>query len=145
MEGQESRRGARWPGGALTQRAGEWGPSDLPTVTGGMGEGPALLRLRSPPTPTLAAGNHGASGKVSVSHSLSGGRVCATPWTVAHQAPVSMGFSRQEHWSGLPFSPPSCLPDPGIEPRSLALLLDSLPSEPCDQQSTNPFRHFYPP
>ena len=41
------------------------------------------------------------------------------PWTVAHQAPLSMEFSRQEHWSGLPFPPPGDLPDPGIEPMSL--------------------------
>ena len=44
-----------------------------------------------------------------------------TPWTVACQAPLSMGFSRQEYWSGLPFPSPGELPDPGIEPRSLAL------------------------
>ena len=41
-----------------------------------------------------------------------------TLWTVAHQAPLSMGFSRQEHWSGLPCPPPGDLPDPGIKPRS---------------------------
>ena len=45
----------------------------------------------------------------------------ATPWTVAYQAPQSMGFSRQEYWSGLPFPSPGHLPDPGIEPRSPAL------------------------
>ena len=45
----------------------------------------------------------------------------ATPWTAAHQAPPSMGFSRQEYWSGLPFPFPGDLPDPGIEPRSPAL------------------------
>ena len=39
----------------------------------------------------------------------------ATPWTAAHQAPLSTGFSRQEDWSGLPFPPPGDLPDPGIE------------------------------
>ena len=43
----------------------------------------------------------------------------ATLWTVAHQAPLSMGFSRQEYWSGLPCAPPETLPDPGIEPMSL--------------------------
>ena len=43
----------------------------------------------------------------------------ATPWTVAHEAPLSTGFSRQEYWSGLPFSSPGSLPDPGIEPTSL--------------------------
>ena len=53
-----------------------------------------------------------------------------TPWTVAHQAPLSMEFSRQEYWSGLPFLSPKDLPNPGIEPMSLALQADSLPSEP---------------
>ena len=53
-----------------------------------------------------------------------------TPWTVAYQAPPSMGFSRQECWSGLPFSSPGDLPDPGIKPRSPALQADALPSEP---------------
>ena len=54
----------------------------------------------------------------------------ATPWTVAYQAPPSLGFSRQEHWSGLPFPSPGDLPDPGIEPGSPALQADALPSEP---------------
>ena len=54
----------------------------------------------------------------------------ATPWTVAHQAPLSMGFSRQEYWSGLPFPSSRDLPDPGIKPGSPALQADSLPSEP---------------
>ena len=53
-----------------------------------------------------------------------------TPWTVAHQAPLSMGFSRQEYWNGLPFPSPGNLPDPGIKPGSPALQADSLPSEP---------------
>ena len=53
----------------------------------------------------------------------------ATPWTVAHQAPLSMGFSRQEYWSGLPFPCPGDLPSLGIEPGSPALQADSLPSE----------------
>ena len=44
-----------------------------------------------------------------------------TPWTAAHQAPLSMGFSRQEYWSGLSFPCPGDLPDPGIEPRSPSL------------------------
>ena len=54
----------------------------------------------------------------------------ATPWTVAHQAPLSMGFSRQEYWSGLPFPSPGDLLDPGIEPRSPTSQVDSLLSEP---------------
>ena len=45
--------------------------------------------------------------------SLTRVRLFATPWTVAHQAPLSMGFSRQEYWDGLPFLPPGDLPDPG--------------------------------
>ena len=53
----------------------------------------------------------------------------ATPWTVAHQAPLSMGFPRQGYWSGLPFPSPWDLPDPGIEPRSPALQADALLSE----------------
>ena len=48
-------------------------------------------------------------------------RSSATPWTVAYQAPPSMGFSRQEYWNGSPFPSPGDLPDPGIEPRSPAL------------------------
>ena len=53
-----------------------------------------------------------------------------TPWTVAHQAPLSMGCSRQEYWSGLPFPSPGDLPNPGIEPKSPTLQVDSLPYEP---------------
>ena len=49
-----------------------------------------------------------------------------TLWTVAHQAPLSVEFPRQEHWSGVPFPPPGDLPDPGIEPTSPALQADSL-------------------
>ena len=51
----------------------------------------------------------------------------ATPWTVACHTPLSMGFSRQEYWSGLPCPPRGDLPDPGIEPSSPALQADSLP------------------
>ena len=53
----------------------------------------------------------------------------ATPWTVAHQAPLSMGFSRQEYWNGLPFPSPGDLPNPGIEPGSPALQADDLLTE----------------
>ena len=62
--------------------------------------------------------------------SLSHVRLFATPWTVARQTPLSMGFSRQEHWSGLPCPPPRGLPIPGMKPRSPILLEDSLPAEP---------------
>ena len=54
----------------------------------------------------------------------------ATPWTVARQTPLSMGFFRPEYWSGLPFPSPGHLPDPGIEPRSPTLQAHPLPSEP---------------
>ena len=63
----------------------------------------------------------------------------ATSWTVALQAPVSMGFSRQEHWSGLPCSPPRDLLDPGIKPASPttpALQVDSLPTGPPGKPKT---------
>ena len=61
---------------------------------------------------------------------LSRVQLFATPWTIAYQAPPSMGFSRQECWSGLPFPSPGHLPDPGNEPGSPALQADTLPSEP---------------
>ena len=51
--------------------------------------------------------------------------LCVTLWTVAHHAPLSMGFSRQVYWSGVPFSPPGDLPDPGIEPVSYASCIGS--------------------
>ena len=62
--------------------------------------------------------------------SLSRVQLFATPWTVAYQAPPSMGFSRQEYWSGLPFPSPGDRPGPGIEPRSPTLEADTLTSEP---------------
>ena len=53
-------------------------------------------------------------------------QLCSTLWTVARQAPLSMGFSQQEYWSGLPCLPPGDLPNPGTKPRSPALQADSL-------------------
>ena len=61
---------------------------------------------------------------------LSRVRLFATPWTIANQASPSMGFSRKEYWSGLPFPFPGDLPDPGIKPRSPTLQADALTSEP---------------
>ena len=58
------------------------------------------------------------------SHSFS------TPWTVARQAPLSLGFPRQEYWSGLPFPPPGDLPDPGIEPMPPALAGEFFTTQP---------------
>ena len=57
-------------------------------------------------------------------------QLCATPETTANQAPLSLGFSRQEYWTGLPFPSPGDLPNPGIKPRFPALRADSLLSEP---------------
>ena len=54
----------------------------------------------------------------------------ATPWTIPYRAPLSMGFPRQEYWSGLPLPSPGNLPDPESEPRSPALQVDSLLSDP---------------
>ena len=59
--------------------------------------------------------------------SLTHFQLFATPWTIARQAPLSMGFSGQEYWDGLPFLPPGDLPDPGMELTSPALQADSLP------------------
>ena len=70
--------------------------------------------------------------------SLSHVQFFATPWTVAYQAPHSMGFPRQEYWSGLPFPSPGDLPDPGIEPGSPALQADALISEPPGSNRNEP-------
>ena len=74
--------------------------------------------------------SHKESPKVKL---LSRVRLFATPWTVAHQAPQSMEFSRQEYWSGLPFPSPGDLPNLGIKPGSPALQADALPSEPPEK------------
>ena len=66
---------------------------------------------------------------------LSRVQLFVNPWTVAHQAPLSMEFYRQDYWSGLPFPSPRELPDPGIEPRSPALQAASVPSEPPGKPS----------
>ena len=61
---------------------------------------------------------------------LSHVRLFATPWTVARQSPLSMGFPSQEYWSGLPFPPSGDLPNPGIEPMSLELAGGFFTTEP---------------
>ena len=78
-----------------------------------------LLELSSAPDP---ASLHGDSVVVRL---LSRVQLRVTSWTVALQAPLSMGFPSQEYWSGLPFPPPGDLPDPEIEPKSPALQADS--------------------
>ena len=71
-----------------------------------------------------------AKGPVIAVQSLRHVRLFVTPWTVALQAPPSMGFSRQEYWSGLPCPPPGDLPDPWIEPASPALTGGFFTTEP---------------
>ena len=66
-----------------------------------------------------------------------------TLWTVACQAPLSMGFSRQEHWSGLPFPSPGGLPDPGIKPGSPALQADSLRSKSPEKPPSVHITYFF--
>ena len=70
-----------------------------------------------------------------------------TPWTIAYQASPSMGFSRQEHWSGLPFPPPGDLPDSGIEPRTPALQTDTFTiwatREVCCDETSEKIWNFY--
>ena len=75
--------------------------------------------------------------------SLSCVQLFVTPWTVAHRAPLSMKFSRQEYRSGLPFPSPGDLSDPGTEPRSPTLEADSLPSEPAGKPHNNWFIHSF--
>ena len=73
--------------------------------------------------------------------SLSHVRLFVTPWTIAYQAPPSMGFSRQECWSGLPFPSPGDLPDPGIEPGSPTLQAGTLPPEPPGRSNNNSYSY----
>ena len=74
--------------------------------------------------------------------SLSRVRLFATGCTVTYQAPPSMGFSRQEYWSGLLFPSPGDLPNPGIEPGSPALQADTLTSEPPGKPKGRKFSVF---
>ena len=72
--------------------------------------------------------------------SLSCVQLFATPWTIVYQAPPSMGFSRQEYWSGLLFPSPGELHNPGIEPGTPALQADALPSEPPGKPKLGVYR-----
>ena len=65
--------------------------------------------------------------------SLSRVQLFASPWTVAYHTPLSMGFLRQEYWSGLPFPSPEDLPNPGIKPVSPTLWADALPCKPPEK------------
>ena len=113
--------GKRWGGSTQTQQHGK---VPLPAVPMGV---PARSMLRSL-RPKWK--------KVKVK-SLSRVRLFVTPWTVAYQAPPSMGFSRQEYWSGLPFPSPGDLPNPGIKPGSPAFQADAFTSEPPGKPSTH--------
>ena len=72
----------------------------------------------------------------------------STTWIIAQQAPLSMGFAKQEYWSGLPFPSAGELPNPGIEPRSPALQVDSLsaelPGKPLCKYIYIEYMHIYP-
>ena len=111
-------------------------PRDSPDKNTGVGCPDLLpgIELASLTSPALAGGYFTTSTtwealKVKVKL-LSRVQLFAAPWTVAHQAPLSMGFSRQEYWSGLSFPSPGDLPYPRIKPRSPALQADTLTSEP---------------
>ena len=102
-------------------------PGNLPEP-GNELKAPAALVLAGEFLTTEPRGKSHMVYQFSSVQSLSHVRLFATLWTVAHQASLSMGFSGQEYWSGLPFSPPGNLPHPGIAaPVSLALEADSLP------------------
>ena len=97
--------------------------------------GPESAKLSSILNPALVLHNNltAVVGRMCVFQLLSHVQLLGTPWTVAHQAPPSMRFSRHESWTGLPFPPLGHLPDPGIKPKSPAspvLQADSLPAEP---------------
>ena len=95
-----------------------------------------------PPSPFSVHLSVAPTSPVCVSHI----QLFMTPWTVAHQAPLSVGFSRLEYWSGLPFPSPGDLPNPEAEPGSPALRADSLPSERPGQRSMSHIRAvFLPP
>ena len=101
-------------------RPRRWQPTRLPR--------PGILQARTLEWVAISFSN-AWKWKVKVKP-LSHVQLLTTPWTAACQAPLSMGFSRQEYWSGLPCPPPGDLPNPGIEPRSPVLQTDCLPSEP---------------
>ena len=88
---------------------------------------PGILQARTLEWVAISFSN-ASKWKVKVK-SLSSVQLVATPWTAAYQAPLSMGFSRQEYWSRLPCPPPGDLPNPGIEPGSPALQVDALPAK----------------
>ena len=101
---------------------------------------PGILQARTLEWVAISFSNAG-KWKVKLK-SLSRILLFATPWTAAYQAPPSMGFSRQEYWSGLPFPSPGDLPHSGTEPMSSALAGDSLPLSP-QGSPRNPTESFH--
>ena len=112
----------------------------VPSCMGREGVGtkasPNSVDLGNPPASTLvilaldSVSSHIFAGRcVCMLSHFSRVQLLAPLWTVAHQAPLSMGFSRQEYWSGFPCPPPGDLLNPGMEPRSPALQVDSLLSQ----------------
>ena len=99
-------------------------PGDLPNP--GMEAGSPALQADALPSEPL--GKPSLSLQFSSGQSLTLVQLFATQWSVSYQAPQSIGFSRQEYWSGLPFPSPGDLPNPGVEPGSPALQADALPS-----------------
>ena len=85
----------------------------------------SLSRVRLLATPWIAV-RHASLSTLSISCV----QLLVIPWTIHHQVPMSMEFSRQEYWSGLPFPSPGKLSNPGIKSGSLALQADALPAEP---------------
>ena len=108
-----------WIGAYLSRR---WG--HLNSLTSAKTEFLNMFTFTDARIPTYFLGNHKCRCSV-MSNS--------TPWTMAHHAPLSMGFSREEYWSGLPFPSPTDIPNVGIEPRSSTLQADSLPHEPPEK------------
>ena len=114
--------------------SGSFGPAhppyvnqlESPVLVPGTG-GPGLIPPSKTGQPVWARSHYCACVVLSLSSRV---RLCATPWPVACQAPLSVGLSRQEHWSGLPCPSPGGLPDPGMEPGFPTLQADSLPAEP---------------
>ena len=109
--------GASASASVLPMNIQDWFPSGLTSLISLLSKG--LSRVFSNTTPKASILRHSAFFMVQLSHlyivkALSCVHLFATPWTVDCQAPLSMGFSRQEYWSGLPFPSPGDLPDPGI-------------------------------
>ena len=105
-------------------------PSESLVKTSHMAKPDSTMGRYSPPIAPSLQNHTSVDFMVKLVKLLSRVRLFATPWTVTYYAFLSMGFSRQEYWSGLPFPSPGDLPDPGIKPGSPTLQADALTSEP---------------